>query len=324
MNLLLSCIGKRGYIADYFREVLPPGSRIIGTSNTPWTPGFSRCDEAVILPPLDSDAYVPALLDECSRRKVSGLLSMFDPDVRRLAPHRADLLARGVVPVLPAERAATIAFDKMETHRFLSAQGVLTPETTETFGAAMDGLREGRLAFPLIVKPRFGFGSANTFLARSENELRVFFDYAPGMIVQQFVEAEALNVDGLGSLEAEPVSVVPWRKWLSTLGETERAETVECSELVRMAEELVRSVGIIGPFDGDFFRDSSGRLWVLELNLRFGGGYPVSHLAGADFPRLIVDMIRGKQVSNSAPYYKPGVTMMKRLVPIPGPSKEES
>jgi carbamoyl-phosphate synthase large subunit len=319
VNLLLSCIGKRGYIADYFREVLPPGSRIIGTSNTPWTPGFSCCDETVILPPISSEDYVPALLEECVRLQVSGLLSMFDPDVHRLAPYRADFMQRGVVPVIPGDRAAAIAFDKWETFRFLSQRGIRTPETLTNVHEVTGALRAGRLVFPLIVKPRFGFGSANTFVARDERELHVFFHYAPDMIVQQFLEAEAFNVDGLADLDAQPVSVVAWRKWLSTLGETERAETVECPGLVALAEELVRTVGIIGPFDGDFFRDASGQLWVLELNPRFGGGYPVSHFAGAGFPELIVRMIRGESVRGQAASYRRGVTMMKRPEPIPGP-----
>ena len=318
-NILLSCIGKRGYIADYFRETLPPGSRIIGTSNTPWTPGFSRCDDMLLLPPIASDEYVPALLEECSRREVSGLLSLFDPDVYRLSAHREQFLARGVVPVMPGAEATRIAFDKLQTFHFLSARGIPTPTTVDTLAAAGEALQGGVLCFPLVVKPRFGFGSANTFVVDDEDELRIFFRRVPDMIIQQFIVAEALNVDGLGDLGGQPVSIVPWKKHLSTLGETERAETIECPKLVALASRLIREVVIVGPFDGDFFRDKTGRLWVLELNLRFGGGYPVSHLAAAGFPQLITRMIRGEAVGLQPTDYRRGVTMMKRLEPIPGP-----
>jgi carbamoyl-phosphate synthase large subunit len=40
MNILFSCIGRRGYIAEYFRAYLEPNDRIIGTANSEWTSGF--------------------------------------------------------------------------------------------------------------------------------------------------------------------------------------------------------------------------------------------------------------------------------------------
>jgi carbamoyl-phosphate synthase large subunit len=139
------------------------------------------------------------------------------------------------------------------------------------------------------------------------------------MIIQQFIDAEALNVDGLGDLTGKPVCIVPWRKLLSRMGETERSVTIEYPELVALAERLSEKVGIIGPFDVDFFRDANGKLWVLEMNLRFGGGYPVSHLAGADFPRKILALICGENVVRSTKPYQSGVSMMKELRIIPGP-----
>jgi len=322
MNLLLSCIGKRGYIADYFREALPAGSKIIGTSNTEWTPGFSSCDVSLVLPPIASDEYLPALLTECRKHEVVGLLSLFDPDVHRLSDHRAELIKSGVVPVLPERSASTIAFDKLETWRSLTAMGIAVPLTTESLSQGQEWVKSEVLTFPLVVKPRYGFGSSNTFIARNIAELEVFYSYATDMIIQQFMDAEALNVDGLGDLSGRPVAAVPWRKLLSRMGETERSVTIECPELIDLAERIIMQVGIIGPFDADFFRDACGKLWVLELNLRFGGGYPVSHLAGAAFPELIVHMIRGNNFMPPRIDYKRGVTMMKKLSVIPGPASD--
>ena len=121
---------------------------------------------------------------------------------------------------------------------------------------------------------------------------------------------------------SNPISIVPWRKLLSKMGETERCITIDCPEIIQLGEQLIKSVGIIGPFDADIFRGTDGRLWVLELNLRFGGGYPVSQLAGADFPSKIIRMIRGENLESCMGAYKRGVTMMKRLQIINGPSQQ--
>lgn len=320
VNLLLSCIGKRGYLADWFRAALPKGSRIIGTSHTEWTPGFLDCDEVLLLPPISSEEYVPALFSECRRLEVAGLLSLFDPDVHKLSAHRGELVAAGVLPFIPERRASEIAFDKLETWRFLSDRGIAIPLTTGSLVQSFEWIASGLLMFPLIVKPRFGFGGANTFLAHDSKQLEVFHGYATDMIIQQFVEGEHFCIDGLGDTNARPVCVVPWRRLLTRNGETERAETIESPELIALGERLIHEVGIIGPLDVDFIRDVDGKLWVLELNPRFGGGYPVSHIAGANFPQLIARMLFGGTIESHSGFHRSGVTMMKRLVPVPGPT----
>ena len=131
MNILLSCIGKRSYIAEYFRHSLPEGGKIIGTSNTNWTPGFSSCDISIVLPPIASDEYVPALLSACKKYEVSGILSLFDPDVHRLSAHREEFARAGVVPVFPGSAASKVAFDKLETWRFMTQLGIAVPLTTD-------------------------------------------------------------------------------------------------------------------------------------------------------------------------------------------------
>jgi carbamoyl-phosphate synthase large subunit len=322
MNILLSCIGKRGYIADYFRDSLSPGSKIIGTSNTFWTPGFSSCDTPLVLPPLSSDEYIPVLINECLKHDVSGILSFYDPDVHRISKCREDFLKAGIIPVIPKYAGSLIAYDKLKTHSFLSDLNIPVPLTTKSYSIAYEFLKEQRLSFPLVVKPRFGFGSANTFIARNNLELEAFYNYAPDMIIQQFIDAEAVNIDGLGDLMSNPISIVPWKKLLSKMGETERCVTIDSPEIIRLGEQLIKSVGIIGPFDADIFRDTDGRLWVLELNLRFGGGYPVSQLAGADFPSKIIRMIRGENLESCMGAYKRGVTMMKKLEVISGPTPD--
>ena len=318
-RLLLSCIDKRCYIGDYFREALGGRGKVIGTSNTEWTPGFSACDASFVLPDIVSDEYIPAVLDLCRREEITAILSLFDPDVCRLAAHREEFAALGAVPVVPAAEAAQLGYDKLLKWRELPARGIKVPFTVSSLTCMRQALAEGMLHFPLVIKPRYGFGSADTYVAHDLQEAEVFFRRRPNMIVQQMVQGEALNIDGLGNLQAEPVGVVPWRKHLSRLGETERAETVRDEELVALGEKLIRTVGIIGPFDADFIRDEEGHDWLIDLNLRFGGGYPVSHLAGADFPGRILRMIQGERPVMQPFGYRAGVTMMKRLEVIAGP-----
>lgn len=310
MNLLFSCIGKRGYVADFFRPHLKAGDRIIGSGNTKWTPGFRSCDAAFILPDNDKPEYIPAVLDLCEREKVNAILSFCDPDVHSLAHAAEQFEARGIRMVIPSARAADLAFDKGLMFKFLTDNGIPTPRT------ALDLEGSAGFSFPMFVKPRRGSGSKMTFRARNADELKVFFNYEPDMLIQEAAVGEEVNLEICSDFDGEPVGVSLWRKYRSTLGETEQAETFRDEQVLEFGFRFSRLLRATGPMDVDVIR-TPDQLVLLEANPRFGGGYPVSHLAGADFPRLIVELIKHGRVE---PHYgyATGVVMMKQLQIIGG------
>jgi carbamoyl-phosphate synthase large subunit len=320
VNLLLSCIGKRGYIADYLRPHLGPGEQIIGTSNTPWTPGFAQCDRGLLMPPIASDEYAPAVLDACRRDEIGGLLSFYDPDVVALSAHGQALAAIGVRAVLPSPTSAETAFDKWLTFLALRKAGLPVLDTVITLEEAYGKLKAGQFRFPLVVKPRRGFGGSNVFVARSPEQMEAFFGYAEDMLIQPFAEGEEYNIDALADLGGRVLNVVVWRKYLSRRGETEQAVTVEDAELTDLGVRLAKAVGCIGPMDVDFIRGPGGETAILDVNLRFGGGYPVSHLAGADFPGVILRLLRGLEAPPHIGTYQRGVCLLKGVSVMGGPT----
>jgi carbamoyl-phosphate synthase large subunit len=174
-------------------------------------------------------------------------------------------------------------------------------------------LADGSLRFPLIVKPRFGFGSTHTYVAKNGEQLDVFFRIGPEMIVQPKVEGDDYDFDICNDLDGRPLSVVLWRKFRSTMGETENVITVKNDRLLSVGERLGRALGHVGPMDVDLFVDAEGSPSIIEMNPRFGGGYPVSHLAGADFPGMLIRLIRGESVAPRIGDYRDGFVMMKSL-----------
>jgi len=312
MNLLFSCIGKRGYIADFFREHLSSGNRIVGTSNTPWTPGFCHCDKSYVLPDIASQAYIPAVKEVCHREAITAIFSFFDPDVALLSQHRQEFLDIGVLPVMPLADVADMCFDKLKTFHFLQKHDLKTARTYASLKDAVEALQRRDIEYPLYVKPRSGFGSRSTLLARNDCELEAFFQIEEQMLIQECLTGTAFDFDLLCDLEGNVISVVVWEKMLSRQGETERAVTRRIPQLIEFGVHLGTLVGNVGPLDVDLFVQD-GQIYVLELNPRFGGGYPVSHLAGADFPRYLLQMIRGEKVIPDIGCYDDGVAMMKDL-----------
>lgn len=310
MNILFSCIGRRGYIAEYFREYLAPSDRIIGTSNSRWISGFRFCDLGVILPDILSSGYIPTLIKLCREQNVRALLSFADPDINVISQHLDEFYATGVLPVIPGPDVNDVCFDKYRTYLFFKDNGFNTPETYVDINKALRAINTGKLAFPLIVKPRCGSASHNLFKARNLQELDIFFHYAPDMLVQETIAGQEYGFDICNDLQGHVVSVVPRRKLAMRSGETDIAETCSDRSLIDLGLHLGKKLGHVGPLDVDFIVQGE-RAFILELNPRFGGGYPLSHLAGTNFPLLILKMIEGEKVAPQIGKFSSGVIMMK-------------
>jgi carbamoyl-phosphate synthase large subunit len=96
-------------------------------------------------------------------------------------------------------------------------------------------------------------------------------------------------------------------------GEVAKAITVRSAELTELAEKLC--AGLPGPYGAlnvQVFVDSeTGRLAVIELNARFGGGYPLSFAAGADFPLALVQEALGLPRTAALGGWQDGLVMLR-------------
>ena len=310
MNILLSCIGRRGYIADFFRPHLNEGDLIIGTGNEERTTGFNHCDLSFVLPPIHDADYIPALLELCKTYDIDALIPLLDTDIDVISKHMEDFKLAGVTPIMSSQTISNICFDKYLTSLFFEQNGFNAPKTYIYFDEAINDIKTGRLNFPLIVKPRRGSASVNIFRARTLKELDVFFHYKPNMLIQEMITGQECGMDICNDLYGNVISVVPRTNISRSFGETMHAETLDHPGLIESGFLLGARLAHSGPLDVDCFL-KDGTVFFIELNPRFGGVYPLSHLSGADFPALIVKMIKGKKPKPQIGQFKADVVMMK-------------
>ena len=124
-----------------------------------------------------------------------------------IAPELDDLLTRRCLAVADLGRnslnssvdAIQICSDKWETFRRLSHAGIPTVATTRLEPHAATGQFE----FPVVIKPRYGAGSTDTFLVRCHDEFRSAAARFPSdtptteAIIQPYVAGRALSVGAI-------------------------------------------------------------------------------------------------------------------------------
>jgi len=307
---LFSTIGKRAYIADYLREA-DPEAHIIGSGGTKFTPGFTGCDETVLMPDIASPDYLDAVRKLVADHRIDAILSFTDPDVAALSTLRPELAEQGVSCFFPGEEVATMGFDKLETAKWAAQHGITAPRTVLHPEQALD-----EIGLPLIRKPRFGSASVGVSAIYQARDAAPPDQDDREYIYQELITGHEVNVEICGDLHGRPIGVSAWKKLLSRNGETELAVTIRRQDLIDHGLALGELAKLIGPCDVDLI-DRDGQLFLIEFNMRFGGGYPVSHLAGAKFLELLVRAQRGE---NPEPHtgFQGDIFMMKTLQPFGG------
>ena len=100
-------------------------------------------------------------------------------------------------------------------------------------------------------------------------------------------------------------------------GETDKAVSVISDKFSAVAKIIGENTGHIGNMDCDFFV-SNNEVYFLEMNPRFGGGYPFSHEAGVNTPAIYLAWLNNESNVEKYNNFKPNIAFSKcdRLINI--------
>jgi carbamoyl-phosphate synthase large subunit len=100
-------------------------------------------------------------------------------------------------------------------------------------------------------------------------------------------------------------------------GETDKAISVIDQRFTEIGKTIGSELKHIGNLDCDVL-ERDGELYVLELNPRFGGGYPFSHEAGMNTCKSYISWLKGQDTFDIDNQYEADVEFAKcdRLLKI--------
>lgn len=311
MNVLLTSVGRRGYLVRYFKEALGPHGQVWGADNSRYAPGFVYCDHRVLVPEITHADYLDHLLELCSINHIDIVIPLIDPELEILSGFQEEFVRRGIMLLLSPRETVEIASDKYLTWQFARRHGFAAPRTYITVPEALEHIASGAVQWPLLVKPRRGSASMNLTYCSDRIQLEGAFEACPAPMIQEVVKGAEYGFDLFADAESRPVSVYCKRKLAMRAGETDKAVSTNAPTLIAFGAELLGRLKLIGPADVDVIVDKDGPK-LLEINPRFGGGYPCSHLAGAAFPQKIIALRKGEPLTPDIGKCPDGVCMLKQ------------
>ena len=311
MNILFTCAGRRTYLLKYFREQLAGQGKIIGADMQLTAPALSAADIRVQVPAVYNPNYLDVLRQICVEHHVDVLISLNDLELPILSENKKSFEEIGVNVLVSKPEVIDICFDKVRTSEYMESIGLVTPKTYSNLDDALAGLHAGKIHFPLVIKPRWGSASIGIEFVDNEEDLKIVYALIKRKIIkgilgevsshdenyiliQERIIGKEYGLDIINDLTGKNVAVAVKQKLSMRAGETDKATTVDNPELRRIGEIIGSNLGHIGNLDCDVL-EMDGKYYVLELNPRFGGGFPFSYEAGVNLPKAIINWVQGKQ-----------------------------
>jgi len=330
MNILLTSVGRRSYLVHYFKEELKGRGRVFVSNSSELSPAFRVADGHTVSPLIYDEKYIPFLLEYCKKNHINAIISLFDIDLPILAKNKQRFKENNIEVIVSDSQVIDICNDKWKTYLFLKENGFCTPETFLDIDVALKEIEAHRLKFPLFVKPRWGMGSISVFKANNQEELVVFYhkirsevhqsylkyesaiDKEHCVLIQQMLTGQEYGIDVINDFNGFYQNTIVKRKIAMRAGETDCAQTVYNEAISKLGESISKKLQHIGNLDVDVFLVGN-KPYVLEINARFGGGYPFSHMAGVNLPKAMIQWLENKPTDKSLFHYQENKTFQKDI-----------
>jgi carbamoyl-phosphate synthase large subunit len=175
MNLLLTSVGSGICLLSYFKKALNGTGLLHAAAYNDKSPAFQFADASIVSPKPHEENYIPFLLDYCAKNHIDAVIPIADPDLVRLALNKNLFEKIGVKVLVSDIEAVSVCCDKWRTYNFCLKNNISVPNTYLAVEDALSDIKKNIVSYPLIVKPRWGYGSIYLLQADDEDELRTLF-----------------------------------------------------------------------------------------------------------------------------------------------------
>lgn len=311
MNFLILAAGTRNKIVQYFKRTFDGIGTVVATDASLLGPAIYDADKYYIVPPIDSPDYIDIILDICKKEKISGVLSLIDPELSLLAANMERFETLGVTIIGSSYDLCEMALDKMQMYHWLVDHGYNCARSWMDKDEFYKAVENSEVAYPVFLKPYRGSASISISKVYDKETLDILFAHEDDLMIQEFLDGQEIGADVyIDLISGEVVSIFTKKKIKMRAGETDKAVSFKDPALFALIEKFVKEAGYKGQIDIDIF-EIKGDYYISEVNPRFGGGYPHAYESGCDHMKLILNNLNGIVNKKNIGAYDEGIYMMK-------------
>ena len=298
-NILITSAGKRVALVKAFKETLSkffPDAKVYTTDMNPeMAPAAYVSDGCISVPRVTSEDYIGVLQEICRKFNIGLVVPTIDTELAILSANKPIFLQDGTHISVSDYHFIMMCRDKRNTGAFFEEKGIRVPRPVDKLNPV----------FPMFAKPYDGSLSSNLHYIRTAEDLtpEILADYK--LIFMEYIDKskyQEYTVDMYFGCDHQLKMAVPRERISIRAGEINKGRTVKDFLEPYMHRHLSRIEGCEGCICGQFFYNKENNDIVgIEINPRFGGGYPLSYAAGANYPEFLIrEYFLGEDITYSA------------------------
>lgn len=258
---------------------------------------------------MDETAWNRSLLDYCLANKIGLVIPTRHSDLEPMAKMRSQFEENGVSIAVSSETAISICIDKLNTYEFLQSHDFPTPYSFALNSNSVE-VAENRL--PFIAKPIRGSASVGVHVVER-------IDQAPNLVRsgeymgQKIASGSEYTINSYLSRDGTSICSIPHKRIAVQNGESVQATTARIPALLDLSQSISSALpGARGPINIQaFYQEETGKLEVIEINPRLGGGFPLADKAGGRFIEWLVQEYIEKRELKPFSQWTDGLRMMR-------------
>ncbi|MCH5218019.1 MAG: ATP-grasp domain-containing protein [Muribaculaceae bacterium] len=286
-NILITSAGKRAELLLEFKRELSaifPEGKVFAVDLNPFlSPACHLADQAFPVTRVTDPQYIDQLKELCQKHDIGIIVPTIDTELKVLSRNRNEFSDNGTEIMVPDEDFINTCRDKRITKKFFEVHGIRTPKE----------INKHNPTYPLFAKPFDGSLSTNIHIIKEPSELTQKILEDEKLIFMEYVdpaEYKEFTVDLYYGKDNLLKCIVPRERVQVRSGEVNKAIAQKNYIIEYLHERVNHLPGVRGCICMQlFYRQEDNDIIGIEINPRFGGGYPLSYYAGANFPKMIIE-----------------------------------
>ena len=294
-NILITSAGQRVVLVKDFQETLrrffPDGKVYTTDMNPRLAPAAYVSDGCFEVPRCTADNYIEALLEICQDNGIGMIVPTIDTELAILAMNKEKFAKQGVFVSVSDYDFIMMCRDKRNTGEFFEKHGIRVPKPIDKYHPT----------FPLFAKPYDGSLSTNLHYIKNAEELTSEILEDPKLLFMEYIDKEVYKeytVDMYYGKDHRVKCIVPRERIKIRAGEINKGLTEKEPLTQYLYDRLETIEGCVGCICIQvFLNHQTNDVVGIEINPRFGGGYPQTYAAGGNYPEyLIREYFMGEKV----------------------------
>ena len=285
-NIIITSAGQRVALVRDFKETLVrfyAEAKVFTTDMNPeLAPAAYVSDGCFEVLRVTDENYISQLLDICKKNEIGMIVPTIDTELLVLAENKKLFNDNDIIVCVSDLDFIKVCRDKRNTGDFLEKHNIRVPKAVDKYNPT----------FPLFAKPYDGSLSTNLHYIKNAEELTQDILDDPKLLFMEYIDKETYKeytIDMYYGTDNCVKCIVPRERIKIRAGEINKGRTVKCPLMDYIKERLDKMEGCIGCICIQvFFNPLTEDVVGIEINPRFGGGYPQSYAAGGNYPEMLI------------------------------------